>query len=399
MGSLSPLDPRTGPLRIAWQANLDGSVYGQPLAVGDTILAATENDTVYALNADTGAVRWSAHLGTPVPRSALPCGDIDPLGITSTMVYDPATGLVFALAETTGGAHTLFGVDTKTGKVVVTAAVEPPTGDRLAHQQRSALTLLNGRIYVAYGGLYGDCGNYVGSVVSVTTAGTNPQHYAVPTAREGGIWAPGGAVVSNNTLFYSAGNGAASRGTNDGSDSVIALSPTLRRTDVFAPVSWQQDNADDLDLGSGGPTVSGQWVFEAGKRGVGYVLSAGKLGGVGGQVGQVDVCRSFGGSAVVNGMIIVPCTDGPRAVTIAANGTPSVRWQAPITAAGSPTAGGGAIWVVDYDTGVLYALAENDGHVLAHVNIGQAPHFASPTLAGSRAYVGTSTGVVAVGGA
>jgi len=261
VGSLSPLDPRTGPLRIAWQANLDGSVYGQPLAVGDTILAATENDTVYALNADTGAVRWSAHLGTPVPRSALPCGDIDPLGITSTMVYDPATGLVFALAETTGGAHTLFGVDTKTGKVVVTAAVEPPTGDRLAHQQRSALTLLNGRIYVAYGGLYGDCGNYVGSVVSVTTAGTNPQHYAVPTAREGGIWAPGGAVVSNNTLFYSAGNGAASRGTNDGSDSVIALSPTLRRTDVFAPVSWQQDNADDLDLGSGGPAVLGQWVL------------------------------------------------------------------------------------------------------------------------------------------
>jgi outer membrane protein assembly factor BamB len=395
VGTVGPL----GTLGIAWHANLDGAVYGQPLVVGDTILAATENDTVYALNTDTGATLWSAHLGTPEPRSALPCGDIDPLGITGTMVYDPATGLVFALAETTGGAHTLYGIDAKTGKVTVTTEVEPPSGDRLAHQQRSALTLLDGRVYVAYGGLFGDCGQYIGSVVSVTTAGTNPQHYAVPTGREGGIWAPGGAVVTNGTLYYSAGNGESTSGGYDGSDSVIALSPALRRTDVFAPSTWPQDNKDDLDLGSASPAVMGQWVLEIGKQGVGFVLSAGHLGGVGGQVGKVDVCRSFGGSAVTDGLVIVPCSNGPRAVAISSNGTPSVRWRATIQAAGSPTVGGGAAWVVDYDTGVLYALGVDDGHVLAQLNIGKAPHFASPTLAGSRAYVGTLTGVVAVGGA
>jgi hypothetical protein len=168
---------------------------------------------------------------------------------------------------------------------------------------------------------------------------------------------------------------------------------------VFAPTSWQQDNATDLDLGSADPAVLGNWVFIAGKRGVGYVLTVGKLGGVGGQVGQVDVCNSFGASAVGQSMLVVPCGDGPRAVTIGSDGKPSVRWQAPVAAGGSPTIGGGAIWVVDYDAGVLYALAGNDGHVLARLTIGHTPHFASPTLAGSRAYIGTSTGVVAVAGA
>ncbi|HYS35031.1 MAG TPA: PQQ-binding-like beta-propeller repeat protein [Pseudonocardiaceae bacterium] len=392
---LAPL----GTLSTAWRAKLDGAVYGQPLVVGDTILAATENDTVYGLNASSGATLWSAHLGTPVPRSGLPCGDIDPLGITGTMVYDPATGLVFALAETTGGTHTLYGIDARTGKVAVRTGIEPPAGDKIAHQQRAALTLLNGRIYVAYGGLFGDCGNYIGSVVSVTTSGADPLHYAVPTGREGGIWNPGGATVSGATLLYTVGNGESTRGQYDGSDSVIALSPTLNRTDVFAPTSWPQDNASDLDLSSGSAAVLDSWVFVAGKRGTGYVMTAGHLGGVGGQVAQAQVCRSFGGTAIAGERIIVPCPEGPMAVTIAANGTPSVAWHAPVAAGGSPTVGGGAIWVVDYDAGVLYALDPADGHVRARVDIGTAPHFASPTLSGSRAYVGTNSGVVAVAGA
>src|SRR5207244_12806446 len=94
----------------AWRARLDGAVYGQPLVVGAAVLAGTENDTVYALDAGSGRVRWSSHLGTPVPASSLPCGNIDPLGITGTMVYDPDSGLVFVVAETTGGRHTLFGL-------------------------------------------------------------------------------------------------------------------------------------------------------------------------------------------------------------------------------------------------------------------------------------------------
>jgi outer membrane protein assembly factor BamB len=391
--------PPLGNVRVGWRANLDGAVYGQPLVIGTTVLAATENDTVYALSANSGAVLWSTRVGRPQPRSGLPCGDIDPLGITGTMAYDGATGLVFAVAETVGGAHTLYGINAATGRVAVHASVEPPKGDRIAHQQRAALTVRNGRVYIAYGGLYGDCADYIGSVVSVTTSGTGLISYAVPTGREAGIWAPGGGVVSNGTLLYSVGNGESTSGGYDGSDSVLALSPSLQRTDVFAPSSWAQDNASDLDLGSASPTVLGPWVFIAGKRGTGYTLHAGHLGGVGAQAGQAPACRSFGGSAVLGDIAFLPCPDGTVAITIDASGTPSVRWHAAVPANGSPTVGGGAVWVPNYTTGVLYALDAANGQVRAQVNVGALPHFASPTLAGSTAYLGTTHGVVAVTGA
>lgn len=387
-----------GKLIVGWRSTLDGAVYGQPLVAGNMILAATENDTVYGLAAGTGTVVWSAHVGAPQPKSGLPCGDIDPLGITGTMAYDKASGLVFAVAETKGGAHTLFGLDANSGRIVVQAPVEPPKGAKIAHQQRSALTVLHGRVYVAYGGLYGDCGDYIGSVVSVTTAGQDLISYAIPTSREAGIWAPGGAVVTGNTLFYSAGNGESTTGY-DGSDSVIALSPGLKRTDVFAPASWPEDNATDMDLGSAGPTVVGPWIFVAGKRGTGYVMRAGHLGGVGGQAGQTNVCRSFGGSSVSGGVAYLPCTNGPVALTIGGNGAPAVKWQAKVPANGSPTVGGGVVWVPDYDAGVLYALDPNTGAVKTQLPVGPLPHFASPTLSGTHVYLGTMNGVVAVAGA
>src|SRR3954447_1273702 len=77
-----------GPLSSAWHTKLDGAVYGQPLIVGNQVLAATQGDTVYSLDAATGKVRWQTHLGTPMPRKGLPCGDMDPVGITGAMAYD-----------------------------------------------------------------------------------------------------------------------------------------------------------------------------------------------------------------------------------------------------------------------------------------------------------------------
>ena len=67
-------------------AALDGQLYGEPLVDDNLVVVATENDTVYALNAKTGLVAWSTHVGAPVPASSLPCGDITPtVGITSTL--------------------------------------------------------------------------------------------------------------------------------------------------------------------------------------------------------------------------------------------------------------------------------------------------------------------------
>src|SRR6516165_5050244 len=113
----APARPAAGRLRIAWTRRLDGAVWGQPLVIGDLVIAATEGDTVYGLSRSHGRILWQAHLGTPVPLSSLPCGYVDPLGITGTTVYDPSTGLVYAVAETTGFRHVLAGTDITDGQV------------------------------------------------------------------------------------------------------------------------------------------------------------------------------------------------------------------------------------------------------------------------------------------
>jgi polyvinyl alcohol dehydrogenase (cytochrome) len=391
--------PPLGTLASAWKADLDGAVYGQPLVVGGTLFAATENDTVYALDADSGRVKWSAHVGEPVPGDQLPCGNIKPLGITSTMVYDPATGVVFALAETIGAHHLLYGLDAATGAVKVTRAAEAPKGDPVAHQQRAALTLLGGKVYIAYGGLAGDCANYIGSVVAVPTVGDGPVlSYAIPTTREGGIWTPGGPPVHNGRLLYAVGNGESDSGY-DGSDSVIALNPDLTLADRFAPREWVDDNRRDLDLGSMTPVVVNGFVFADGKRGIGYTLRPDHLGGIGGQVADAPLCPAYGGPAVVGDVVYVPCDDGLRAVRVDGSGQLYQLWQAPVSAQGSPVVGGGAVWVVDWGSGVLYALDPGQGTVRQKISVGSAPHFASPTLARGKAYVGTLSGVVAVSGA
>ncbi len=397
--------PAPGRLRVAWHRHLDGAVYAQPLVVGGRVIAATEGGTLYALGSRGGNVIWRRHIADPVPLSDLPCGNIDPLGITGTPVYDPASGLVFAVAETTGGAHLLAGVRLADGHLEVRREVEPPHGDPIATQQRPALALHAGRVYAAFGGLLGDCANYVGSVVSVATNGKGPVHsYSVPTSREGGIWATGGVVAAANRLFVTVGNGA-STSTYDGSDSVIALSTGLRRLDFFAPAVWAADNASDADLGSMSPALTGSaatgsYVFVSGKNGTGYVLRATRLGRIDGQVAKLSLCAGFGTAAVSGAVVYVPCVNtGIRQVTIGADGTPHAGWTAQATGAhGSPVVGGGAVWVVDYDGGVLYALNPSNGAIRAQVSIGQAPHFASPSLSGSQAYVGTLDGVVAVGG-
>jgi outer membrane protein assembly factor BamB len=389
---------RPGTLAVAWRAQLDGAVYGQPLLLGGMVIAATEHNTVYGLSPADGHVLWHTTLARPQPLSSLPCGNINPLGITSTAAYDPATGSLFVLAETSGRHHLLAALDPADGSVRWKRDAEPTAGSAADSQQRSALTVAFGRVYIAYGGLAGDCGGYVGSVVSVPTSGTGSQKsYAVPTPRNGGIWTPGGLVVNGDTLLAAVGNGAET-GTFDGSDSVLALTPDLDRADFFAPTRWAADNEADLDLGSMSPAVVNGYVLIAGKSGTAYVLRPGHLGGIGGQLAEQQVCAAYGAAAVDGTTAYLPCSGGIRAVTVNARGV-SVLWQAnPQAAAGPPAVGGGAVWSMDDGAGILYALDQSTGRKLAQIDVGQSPHFASPTLAPGRAYVGTLSGVTAVSG-
>ena len=400
---VAPARPAAGPLSIAWRRHLDGAVYGQPLVIGNLVIAATEGDTVYGLDRATGAIRWHVHLGTPVPLSALPCGDIDPLGITGTPVYDPATRLVYAVAETTGFHHVLAGISVPGGKLVFRRDIPAPDGHPRYDQQRAALLVSRGRVYVAFGGLFGDCGPYQGSINGIPVSGRGPiVSYKVPTSREGGMWAAGGpAAGPDGTVYVSAGNGAALGPPYDGGDSVTALTPALRRTGIFAPATWPADNASDSDLGSTAPGLLGNGMMLAdGKSGTGYLLNSRHLTGVGSQVAKAPVCVAFGGMATRGTIVYVPCISGGMAAVDTSGNTIRVLWRGPAPAQGSPVLGGGAVWVPDWNAGVLYQLDPGTGHVRRQIRLGSAlPHFASPSLSGPLALIGTMNGVVAVHGA
>jgi len=384
-------------LTRAWNVQLDGAVYAEPLVVGGRVIVATEGDSLYALDRNTGKVQWHTNVGSPVPLSTLPCGDIDPLGITGTPVYDPATGLVFAVAEIQGPAHILIGVDVATGQVRVRRSADISAMEPQVHQQRAALALFQNMVYVAYGGLRGDCGNYHGTVVASRTDGSGPLlSYQVPTPREGGIWAASGPAVDDaGHIYVAVGNGAATQGDWDHSDSVLRLSPSLHLEDGFAPTQWQQDNASDADLGSMGPILlPGGLIFADGKNGMGYLLHADALGGVGGQALVKPICYAYGGAAALGSQLFVPCTDGLRQLVVGPGANLNLGWRAAAQINGSPIVGGHTVYSLD-PTGTLNALDAASGTVQAMLSVGATSRFATPTLSGNQVFVGTLAGVVA----
>lgn len=384
-------------LSPSWQQHLDGAVYASPLIVRHQVIAATENNTVYSLDLGTGRQNWRIHLGPPVSGNLLPCGNIDPLGITGTPAYDRRTQRIYVVTETVRGGrvhHDLVGVDVQTGRMTFRRTADPPRQDPVPMQQRGALLALRGVIYIPYGGLYGDCGDYHGHVVAIDPSSRQAMSvYRVPVAREGGIWAPPGVVEGRDgRLLVAVGNGSSST-TYDGSDSVIALDPhSLTRLDFFAPRSWRSDNQGDADLGSMGPVVlpDGRTVT-AGKSGYVYLLGK-RLGGIGGEIASVRGCVAFGGAATAGMRVLLPCLDGVRELVVTPRSL-SFGWRAS-EASGSPVIGGGMVWSFNTETGMLYALDLRDGRITGQARVGPVTRFATPALSRDRVVVPTQTGVV-----
>lgn len=386
----------SGHFTASWSTPLDGAVYGEPLAGSGRIVAVTENDSAYALN-ETGAILWRTHLGQPVRQSELPCGDIDPLGITSTPVYDPSSKLLFVAAELNNPIrHVLFALNPTTGAVRWSRGIDPAGSTPSVQQQRGALALASGSVWVPFGGLAGDCGNYHGYLVGVATSGAGATSvYQTQSAREAGIWAPSGpAVDGQGNLYAAVGNGAATAPPYDYSDSILKLAGN-QLISYFAPTDWAQENAADQDLGSTGPGLVGSYVFADGKGGTAYLLNQADLGGIGGQAAALALCQSFGGTAYDGATVYVPCSDGIRAVGIGPGAQMSVRWHNTSTGFGSaPVIGGGAVWAVN--NAQLVQIDPATGTTVATVSIGTAPSFATPTLHGPWVYVGTNAGVTGV---
>ncbi|HEY3528205.1 MAG TPA: PQQ-binding-like beta-propeller repeat protein [Nocardioides sp.] len=388
------------PLVHAWTKGLGHAVYGEPLLVGSTLIVATEGNRVYGLNARTGHVRWKKSLGTPQPLGGLPCGNIDPLGITSTPAYDAGTGSVFAVAETVGGHHTLWALDAATGAKRWHRSLDLlPDRNRRAEQQRAALLVAHGRVLVSFGGLAGDCDDYVGYVTSTSVKGGGRTfHYAVPTAREGGIWAtPGPGLGRNGHVYVAAGNGAEVNGRWDKSDSVTELSgKRLIRRSVFAPATWKDDNANDLDLGSMAPmsVPSVRRIVIAGKRGVVYLLRE-HFGGVGSAVAGRTGCRAFGGGARVGRTVLMPCL-GENQIRALRVGRSELHWTwSADNVFGAPVIAGPRVYVADRYSGDLVVLRLSTGHAIQRIHAGDLPNFPSQIVDGGFVFVPTLTGITA----
>jgi hypothetical protein len=399
-GRSSSMPAVTGALKVTESIKLDGAVYASPIAVSGIIVVATENDSIYGFD-QQGRQLWHTKVGSPSPANERACGDIDPLGITGTPIYSAQTGDVYVVAEHNGKVgHDMIALDLHTGQVRWRTSVDLPGPLPAAMQQRGALAITGGRVWVPFGAQAGDCSDYKGRVVGVNLDGTgSPVVYDPSTRRQGGIWNPAGPTVDPaGHLFVVSANGSSFPGdAYDHTNSVLELSPAGKLVDSFAPTDWAQNNQGDVGLGSQGVALVGtKWAVLGGKSGPVYVLRQGHLGGIGGHVSVTNVCLSFGGAAVDGNVLYLPCTDGVRAVRVDGAGTLHVLWHASGSVAGSPVIGGGRVWALDYTAGVLHALDPATGRTLEQVPVGQANRFATPAIYGNQVLVPTLTGVVYV---
>jgi hypothetical protein len=419
----SGVDPEAGTAvtpALTWQSvSLGAPIYGQPLVLGARVYVATVGDRIYALEAASGKVIWEKSAGTPVPSSELPCGNITPtVGIVGTPVIDPATGAIYAVADTWDASkkeahHTLKGYALNGGEEVLSKPVDPPGADPKAQLQRTALNLDRGSVIFGFGGNDGDCSDYRGMVVSVPESGGAPSYWiyqpAPPATSGGAVWgASGPAVDAEGHIYASTGNPVTGTAeTYDYSDSVIGLEPSLSLSGYFKPESWRVDSNNDTDLGSAGPELlPGGVLFQSGKNDIGYLISEAGLGSGAPALYSHLVCGgagSFGGDAFAEGTIYVPCADGTRALAYhQATHTFSELWRGPNEATGSPILSAGLVWVPATKFGggpgnTLYGLETSTGKAAYTLTLpsGVEDHFASPSAAAGRLFLATGESVSA----
>jgi outer membrane protein assembly factor BamB len=395
-----PEGPPLGQVRRLWSAPVDGAVYAEPLVVGGRVIVATNHDSVYAFDAASGARLWGVHLGTPVPGGVLPCGDIDPSGITSTPVVDVRSGALYVVMFKRGFRHELVALDVDTGAVLWERAIDPPGGDYETQQQRAALALSDGRVYVAYGGLFGDCGRYHGWVLGAPASGPNGPlvKYEVPAQNQAAIWSPSGpSVDTDGDLYVATGNGNSA--SFDYGNAVIRLTPTLREVSFFAPPNAGQLNLVDQDLGSTGPLLlPHSRVFIMGKNGIGYLLDASNLGGISDGLASINLHvpyfeGAYGGDAYADGTIYLPIARGLLALQVGSDSLRELWLQKAVTL--PPIIAGPGLWGIG--NGVLYQLDPATGAVRYRASIGQAANFSTPSASGGRIYVAADGRIYAFG--
>lgn len=467
---------------------VDGHVYAQPLimtnltfpgrGVRNAVFVATENDSIYAFDADSngdtnGGLLWSTNLGIAAVTPNNDFGNrygayhdlVPEMGITGTPVIDPVSGTLYCDVFTHEGAgyyhriHALNltngterpyspqlvnptvrgnGVDSVGGVVAFNAAQQ---------LQRPALTLAGGMLFVAYGS-YADTDPYHGWVVGFNATNlllltnyvfnTTPNATAAAfgaNAAEGALWMGGNglSVDANTNLYLETANGSFSQNTNGGDygDSFLRLATTSNKlsvADYFTPYNQATLQANDEDLGSGGPLLlpdsvgsasHPHLIIGAGKEGKLHLVDRDNMGHynsandnqivqeVAGAIGSAfdspayfnhqiyyqgdgDVMKAF---AITNGVITpTPVSKSSDAFgyhgstpVISANGlTNAIAWviQADAYASSGPAV------LRAYNAANLAQELYNSSQNLARDNPGAAVKFTLPVVAGGKVYVG-----------
>jgi hypothetical protein len=305
---------------------------GKSQGIHDVVYVATEGNTVYAIDAESGAILLSPNFGTPVARP-LGCGNNGPnVGINSTPVIDLSSNTLYVMVYTqdsTGPAYRIHALDlgSLTDQVTAQLVVASHTlldgttfGFNATYQrQRPALLLANGTVYASFGSFCDRSANIsrgwllgwsTGSLAPLPsnqlldTLATSPDTYFLSS-----IWMSGYGPATDDAgnILFVTGNSDYSGTTYDGvsniQESVVKVSPDLSTVlDVFTPSNQASLDATDQDFGSGGvmvlpdqPGSRPHLAVAAGKVGSMFLMNEDALGGYSTQTNNVLGTYSIGG--------------------------------------------------------------------------------------------------------
>jgi hypothetical protein len=323
---LTPATVSSNAFRRLFTRSVDGYVYAQPLVAAgvnipkvgakNVVYVATEHDSLYAFDADTGHSYWHAKLlpkggKTVASITDAGCGDLIPeIGVTSTPVIDPSTSTIYVVEK--GKTNTVFfqrlhaldlatGAEKFGGPVSLTAAASGSGDggnngtinyDPLRQHQRSGLLLVNGVVYIASAAQC-DNGPYHGWILgyNATNLTQVTALNTTPNGSDGGVWMSGcgPAADASGNIYVSTGNGTfdADTGGSDYGDTTLKLSTGggLAVADYFTPFDQDNLNNNDNDHGAGGvlvlpdqPGAHAHLAIQGGKEGTIYVMDRDNMG-------------------------------------------------------------------------------------------------------------------------
>jgi hypothetical protein len=307
--TLTKAKAATMALDANFMANFNGGMWASPLYMANgpngkgAFFAVTTSNMVYALDETTGAIIWMHSIGMASNSTGAGCGD-GPIGISGTPVIDAKTRTLYVAGGVGDGVmrHEVHALNIDDGMEKTTPAGWPVLVNGMksggtsftqnVENQRGSLSLVNGILYIPYGGYNGDCGGYHGWVIAIDT--TDPTKTgAWATGGQGeAIWAAGGMASDGTNIFATTGNGRVPAHLD--SEEIVRLTG-LATVDTMTGRFWATDyqNMDggDADLGASSPVyfelpgaTPSTLVAAVAKNGSFYVANSKNLGGAGGAV-------------------------------------------------------------------------------------------------------------------